>query len=670
MSYRVIGLSLLLVLGGTTGVWAQPRAYVGVNPNQVAVIDTITNEVLPNKITVGQRPTTIVTTGTRAYVVCEYDRKSPGTVSVIDTNDNQVIATIGVGADPYGAALDDNYLYVTSSGGDHSQNGTVSVIDVVKNEVVRTITLGKYPLAIAVRDNQAYVTNIRSDSVSVIDTKTFAVKNVTVGDSPDVLALTDKSVYVVNEHGASVSVIDRSTLAVKTVAVGDKPGYVAVTNKWVYVTNQNDNNVSVIDRNTNTALPNKITVGAYPQEIVATPSGSRVYVANNGSDSVSVIDPGTNTVIKTLTVGASPYYARLGVGRVYVSNQSSKDVSVIDTLSDDVQTIPNVGTFPGAAAVSSSPLYGVMINQEDLASNNLTVIDPITNSVQATVPLPRAIALAVDNRYVYVTNRAKPNTTSGTLSVVDRLTNKLVDTVTLPNSTPVPWYVAVNSDRICVLAPPGALDQYTYVILYDVETRALAPSNGLKGGCYGAAFVGNRLFVSNREKDNVTVLDAMTGKILEQSIPVGSEPIGVGASASRVYVANTQGNSVSAIETDAPWNTVEIPLKDQTTPSAPWVTDSRVYTANTITSAVSVIDRATNQVIQTIPAANNPQVLASIGSRLYVANQVQAGSAVIQVFDTETYKEVGQISLDRGLPFLVVATRSIPAEPPSENASP
>jgi YVTN family beta-propeller protein len=92
---------------------------------------------------------------------------APGTVSVMDTATNTVVATIGVGIGPTGVAItpDGKHAYVANP---HSNN--VSVIDTASNMVVATVTVGANPNGVAVTPDgkHAYVTNAgSSNNVSV-----------------------------------------------------------------------------------------------------------------------------------------------------------------------------------------------------------------------------------------------------------------------------------------------------------------------------------------------------------------------------------------------------------------------------------------------------------------------------------------------------------------------
>lgn len=80
-------------------------------------------------------------------------------VAVIDTATNTVVATIGVGAFPYGVAVSPGSLkvYVTNI-----SDATVSVIDATTNTVVATIGVGLDPYGVAVSPDgtRAYVATL------------------------------------------------------------------------------------------------------------------------------------------------------------------------------------------------------------------------------------------------------------------------------------------------------------------------------------------------------------------------------------------------------------------------------------------------------------------------------------------------------------------------------
>ncbi|HMH52046.1 MAG TPA: IPTL-CTERM sorting domain-containing protein, partial [Candidatus Acidoferrum sp.] len=109
-------------------------------------------------------------TGTRLYVA----NAGAGTVSVVDTATNVVIATVTVGSFPFGVAVNPTgtRVYVANGGA----GGGVSVIDTASNTVVATVPVPSAAgIAITPNGARAYVADFAFNSVQVIDTATNTV---------------------------------------------------------------------------------------------------------------------------------------------------------------------------------------------------------------------------------------------------------------------------------------------------------------------------------------------------------------------------------------------------------------------------------------------------------------------------------------------------------------
>jgi YVTN family beta-propeller protein len=224
--------------------------------NTVSVIDAATNAVTAT-ITVGNGPVGVAVTpdGSRVYVA---NKNTDNTVSVIDTATSTVTATIPVGDGPTGVAVtpDGSTVYVTNE-----RSGTVSVIATATNMVIATV-VANVPFGVAASPDgsRIYVTDAGSNSVTVITTATNTViGTIQVGPVPLALAVTPDSsrVYVSNEGFNTVSVIDTGiNMVIATITVGNSPFGVAITpdGTRVYVANATSDSVSVIATATNTVI--------------------------------------------------------------------------------------------------------------------------------------------------------------------------------------------------------------------------------------------------------------------------------------------------------------------------------------------------------------------------------------------------------------------------------
>lgn len=311
------------------------------------------------------------------------------TVSVIDTSDNNVTASIDVGSNPWGIAVNPSnaYVYVANSG-----SNTVSVIDTNSNTVTNTISVGNGPVGVSVNSDgtRLYVVNSASNTVSVIDTSTDAIiATVNVGDWPKGVAVNPSGtrVFVTNSISSNVSVIDTSNNAViSTIAVGMSPIGIVVhpSGARVYAVNSGSNTVSVIDTKNNSiisAVPivspirakGVALASAIPPDlpglvcIAVNPSGTRLYVTHSEYKTVSVIDTGTNDVIATINVGELPKGVAVNPSgtRAYVANSGSNTVSVIDTGGNTVTTAIGTGHSPNA--------FGIFMRTGLVNSPNITV---------------------------------------------------------------------------------------------------------------------------------------------------------------------------------------------------------------------------------------------------------------------------------------------------------
>ena len=279
----------------------------------VSVIDTSNNTVVATVPVFEGFPGGVAVNpaGTRVYVTDDFSN----TVSVIDTSSNTVVAIVaqGIGGSPEGVAVtpDGTRAYVANYG---NGNSTVSVIDTSNNTVVATVQGLFYPYGVAMKPDgtRVYVTNSGSNHVSVIDTSTNTVVGMVPVPLPLGVAVTPDGTrgYVTTDTSGShlVSVFDTSTnTVVATVTVGSQPYAVAINpaGTRAYVTNLQSNNVSVIDTSTNTVVAT-VPVGSQPYGVSVTPDGTRAYVANYFSNTVSVIDTSNNTVVATVAVGSRP----------------------------------------------------------------------------------------------------------------------------------------------------------------------------------------------------------------------------------------------------------------------------------------------------------------------------------------------------------------------------
>jgi YVTN family beta-propeller protein len=211
-------------------------------------------------------------------------------VKVIDTTTNTVVGdAITVGDEPLRIAInnvavspDDSRVYVTSF-----PEGTVTVIDAASNTVIATksfvdnndptkteTNIGRMEFNPVASRNLAYITDVQDAQVLVVNTDPTSAGYMTVVQRVDIPETGD--------------------LAPQGIAVSADGNRVYVPIGFVETST-----VAVIDTDTDTVIAN-IPVGNNPGGVAATPDGTRVYVpnfvretgngeSNDSDDGVSVI---------------------------------------------------------------------------------------------------------------------------------------------------------------------------------------------------------------------------------------------------------------------------------------------------------------------------------------------------------------------------------------------
>lgn len=290
-------------------------------------------------------------------------------VSVIDIASDRVVATIAVGACPYGVAVSPGgaYAYVTNR-----DSNSVSVIDGRALRETARIAMGSRPFGIAVDPSgrRVYVATPDSNLVSVIDAMSQSIIGA-ISVAPDsirpsgVIVSPDGSRLYVGasppspSFSSNVVVVDTRTLrAIATIGASDAGISMALdaAGRRLYTTGIYGGAIidTTINQQVGRLLP---TSDSFSWAVALDPSGSLAYASvlyPGGAppgrfDGVRVVDLSTGALIARIAV-ATP----LGLSvepsgrRVYVASSSTNSVSVIDTATRLVVADIGVGTGPVA----------------------------------------------------------------------------------------------------------------------------------------------------------------------------------------------------------------------------------------------------------------------------------------------------------------------------------
>ena len=307
----------------------------------------------------------------RAYVSNEDGQ----TVTVIDTDKAEAIATVAVGKRPRGLKLskDGSQLYVAVSG------------------------LPKCPPTIPDAECAKFERDLSADGIAVIDTASLKMlKVLKAGSDPEQFDLsTDgRLLFVANEDAAQTSVLDVGSGSIKArIPVGKEPEGVSVSpnGRWVLVTSESDNAVSVIDARTFKVV-RSVAVGHRPRDAAFTPDGRMAYVSGEFDASLyrmSVPDGAPVERLLELRKEARPMAVVLDParGRLYMSTGRGGTVAVVALAEPKLVTEIPVGTRPWGMALSTD---GKRLYTANGPSNDVSVVDTTSLRVIKKIPVGRS----------------------------------------------------------------------------------------------------------------------------------------------------------------------------------------------------------------------------------------------------------------------------------------
>jgi YVTN family beta-propeller protein len=294
-------------------------AYVTTNggtPNFLWVVNTAARTVV-NILTVGngRHSVAVAPNGRKAYVTNSGD----GTISVIDTSNNVVSATLG----PLGNTVESvafnpsgTRAYASFTSGPNVNTAGVFVFDTATDTPVSSYLDqaalanrpgaeppgGGLPLAINRNGTRVYLLSRSTATLDVFDTTTSSLVNrITLATRPVGLALSPdgKLAYVTGKASFQdvISVVDTTTgTLTRTIALGTpvRVGWgpvgirLSADGASAYVTNFENNIVSAVDLISNT-VSSSVALPDSPTGIALSPAGNRAYVTDMRGRAVSIL---------------------------------------------------------------------------------------------------------------------------------------------------------------------------------------------------------------------------------------------------------------------------------------------------------------------------------------------------------------------------------------------
>ena len=304
------------------------------------------------------------------------------TVSVLDLVYLRPDRTLQVGDDPVAEAVNpkrDEVYVVNAQPG--AGAGSVSVIDTRKNVVVATILVHREPASISVdaTGRLAYVANTGANSISVLDLEARrSIGQVKTVDRPkDAVISPDGRTLVVTSRVNGITSIYAAdplgTLNLRATfkgCAGATGGVILPDSSKAFIACSDGRQVMAVslalasnswaakqdESLTRDHVVAMLNVGKNPTELTLKPDGGEVFVSNRGSDSVSEIATQTNDVGSTYPIGDKPAHGVVSASNsaLWISNSGADSLSLYSI--DDgrlVSTNIHTGDAPDVLAFSA-----------------------------------------------------------------------------------------------------------------------------------------------------------------------------------------------------------------------------------------------------------------------------------------------------------------------------
>ncbi|MGD0732593.1 MAG: hypothetical protein ABR956_15130 [Terracidiphilus sp.] len=343
----------------------------------VTVLDVV-NVRLDREIPVGQNPVAVTASPVRneVYVVNSGAVGGQGSVSVINAENNTIVATIRVQRQPLSIDLDraGALAYVANSG-----SNSISVLDLKARREIAVIGAGEQPVSarIAPDGNTLVVANRRGNSVSLFDL------------GPALAASWRKPQVIEGCPGASDAVIlPDSSKAFVTCSAGHQIMAINL--------DKTPADSSRTDRPRTYRLESLLDVGQAPVQLALKPDGGELFVLNSLSDSISEVVTSTNDVGGAYMIGDDPVRGLVSSDNsvLYIANFRSQWVTVYAPEDGRRVASIHVGDGPSALALSSNGLFLFVVDTRSgdiaVARTDTLSIRTDTLSLLALLPAGRA----------------------------------------------------------------------------------------------------------------------------------------------------------------------------------------------------------------------------------------------------------------------------------------
>jgi len=430
---------------------------------------------------------------------------------------------------------------------------------------------------------RVYISNWNSGDVSIVDLGIRrAVATIPVGVNPLGMTITPDGhkLYVavtaqalehaVGKRPSKVAVVDTAaSKVVKEIMPGVlwSPRHVGISPDGTRIyAGDSMNRIYIIDTASDELTDSVLLVHPttyLPGDITVTPDGSRLLASANGINQVLIIDAATHNLLARFDVYSHAIAVSSDGQRAYVPGSR---FTIID--------IPSLtATYIDTPGIEGGSLKIVLSKDErtayvaDSQRNILQVVDLENWVLTANIPVGNMgdpefdLAVTPDGNKVFICNGYSKD-----ISVVSTAENKVIDTITM-ESTPVGIDISSDGKIAYVIELQSDVRGFTHVVAIDVAKHKVIQRWAHEPVGFGNPWEvavspdGKRAYFGGVDGEIVVVLDIATGAT--RYIEVGLDPFNIVLTKDgrKLYVSNTNSDDISVIDTQSEKVIGSIPIQ-------------------------------------------------------------------------------------------------------------
>lgn len=248
------------------------------------------------------------------------------------------------------ALTGDGYILLANS-----YDNSVMKIDIDNLQILGWIKVGKNPTVIEEFQDKSYVVNTDSNSISVLDTKSFTlIEDIAVGEKPtDIIIDREKcKCYVANSNCYTMNVLDLKSESIDTISLGKQPIKLLLEEEELYVLSYTNNGVMNVSNlmglsSEDYQVKMNLDLNGIFDDFIKFRGEKTFYLSSADDGYIYKIIMDKKVEIEKTYLGGMPSPIKWdGESKLYIANILNNEICIIDVMTNKILKNLRVGKEP------------------------------------------------------------------------------------------------------------------------------------------------------------------------------------------------------------------------------------------------------------------------------------------------------------------------------------